>query len=157
LRRRRRVGSTVSGWRWARSVAAVVVVARRTPVDPSRPTRSLPASTTSTSLTPRSASSLLLLLLLSLLLLLPSGDGARRNVQPSIDVGRDGLDLSPELLLDPVEVESIFVGEEVDGDTEVTESTGSTYSVEVGLGGFGEVEVDDDVDGLDIDTSCQEI
>jgi hypothetical protein len=157
LRRRRRVGSTVSGWRWARSVAAVVVVARRTPVDPSGPTRSLPASTTSTSLTPRSASSLLLLLLLSLLLLLPSGDGARRNVQPSIDVGRDGLDLSPELLLDPVEVESIFVGEEVDGDTEVTESTGSTYSVEVGLGGFGEVEVDDDVDGLDIDTSCQEI
>ena len=29
--------------------------------------------------------------------------------------------------------------------------------MEIGLGHLGEVEVDDDIDGLDVDTSCEEI
>ena len=35
---------------------------------------------------------------------------------------RDRLDLSPKLLLDPVESEPVVVGNEVDGNTEVTKS-----------------------------------
>lgn len=39
----------------------------------------------------------------------------------------------------------------------MTESSGSADSVQVGLGHLWEVEVDDNVDGLDVDTSGEEI
>ena len=45
--------------------------------------------------------------------------------------------------------------DEVDCQAEVTKATRSAYSVKVRLGGFGEVEVDDYIDCLDIDTSGQ--
>jgi hypothetical protein len=132
----------------------------------------------------------LLLLLLPLLLLLSLlhqrltslvHDGRRGDVKSGVDDRGHGLDLGAELLLDSVEVESVLVGEEVDGESEVTESTGSSDSMQVGLGGLGEVlrgeskedrsvrgpkrraqeaathEVDDNVDGLDIDTSSEEV
>ena len=41
--------------------------------------------------------------------------------------------------------------------TQVSESSRSTDPVQVGLGHLGEVEVDDDVDGLDVDASCEEV
>ena len=46
---------------------------------------------------------------------------------------------------------------EVDGEAEVPESTRAAYSVEVGLGGLGEIKVDDDIDCLDVDSSRQEV
>ena len=46
---------------------------------------------------------------------------------------------------------------EVDCEAEVSESTRAAYSVEVGLGGLGEIKVDDDVDCLDVDTSRQKV
>ena len=66
-------------------------------------------------------------------------DGGRGDVESCVDGGRDGLDLCSELLLDSVEVEPVLVREQVDGDTEVTESTRSSDSVEVRLGSLGEV------------------
>lgn len=39
----------------------------------------------------------------------------------------------------------------------MTEASGSADSVQVGLGHLREVEVDDNVDGLDVDTSGEEI
>ena len=39
----------------------------------------------------------------------------------------------------------------------LTKSSGSTNSVEIGLGHAGEVEVDDDIDGLNVDTASEEI
>ena len=87
---------------------------------------------------------------------------------------RDRLDLSPKLLLDPVESEPVVVGNEVDGNTEVTKSatfqlelkvihchlispSTAANPVQVGLSHLGEVEVDDDVDSLNVDTSGEEI
>ena len=39
----------------------------------------------------------------------------------------------------------------------MTESSRSSDSVQVGFGHLGEVEVDDDVDGLDVDTSGEQV
>jgi len=41
--------------------------------------------------------------------------------------------------------------------TQVTESSRSSDPVQVGLSHLGEVEVDDDVDGLDVDTSGEQV
>lgn len=83
--------------------------------------------------------------------------GVGSDVQSSVDRGGDGLDLGTEFLFNTVEVESIFVRYQVDGESEVTVSSGTTDPVEVRLGVLGEVEIDDDVDCLDIDTSSEEI
>ena len=53
--------------------------------------------------------------------------------------------------------ESVLVGDEVDGHAQVAESSRPTDPVQVGLRHFGKVKVDDDVDGLDVDTPGEEI
>ena len=69
----------------------------------------------------------------------------------------DGLDLCSQLLLNSVESKSVVVGDQVDGHSQVTEPSATTDSVQVGLGHLGEVEVDDDVDGLDVDAPGEEV
>jgi len=79
------------------------------------------------------------------------------HVQRFVDVPRDWLDLSSQLLLDSVESESVIVGNQVDGDSKVAKSSTTANPVQVGLSHLGEVKVDDDVDGLDVDTPGEEI
>ena len=55
----------------------------------------------------------------------------RGDVEPLVNVARNGLDLGAKLLLDAVEVEAVLVRDEVDGETEVTKATGSTDTVEI--------------------------
>ena len=69
----------------------------------------------------------------------------------------DGADLRAELVLDPVQGEAVVVRDEVEGDAEVAEAAGPTDAVEVGLRHLGEVEVDDDIDCLDVDTAGEEV
>ena len=92
--------------------------------------------------------------------------GTRRNhvsvtsgsdIKCTIDVLGDGGNLRPKLLLDTVEVEAIFVRHQVYGETQVSEPTGATNTVEVRFRVLGEIKVDDDVDGLDIDTTSEEV
>jgi len=90
--------------------------------------------------------------LLLLLLLVELG-----HVERLVNVPRDGFDLGPKFLLDPVERKPVIVGDQVDGNTQVAKSSTTANPVEVGLGHLGEVEVDDDVDRLDVDTSGEEI
>ena len=63
------------------------------------------------------------------------------------------LDLGTELLLNLIQVEPVFIGDEVDGETKVSESTGTTNTMKVSFRVLGEIEVDDNVDGLDVDTT----
>ena len=49
------------------------------------------------------------------------------------------------------------MSDKVDCETEVSESSRATDSVEVGLGGFGEIKVDDNIDSLDVYPPGQEI
>ena len=98
-----------------------------------------------------------LLLLLLLLLLFSVVDSTRRNVETLVDLLRDRRDLGSELLLNAIEVEAILVRDEVDGETQVSETAGTTYAVEVRFRVLREVEVDDDVNGLNIYTTGEEV
>lgn len=80
-----------------------------------------------------------------------------RHVQCRVDHLRDRLYLRAELLLDAVQGEPILVRDQVDRDTEVTETSRATDAVKVGLRHAREVEINDDVDRLHVDTSCKEI
>ena len=51
----------------------------------------------------------------------------------------------------------VIIGDEVDGHTQVTITTWSADPVKVGFGVLGEIEVDDHVDSLDVNTSCEQI
>ena len=67
------------------------------------------------------------------------------------------LDLGTELLLNLIQVEPVFIGDEVDGETKVSESTGTTNTMKVSFRVLGEIKVDHHVDGLDIDTAREEV
>jgi len=79
------------------------------------------------------------------------------NVECTIDMLRDGGNLRPKLLLDTVEVKTIFVRHQVDGETQMSEPTGTTNTVEIRFGVLGEIEVDDNIDRLNIDTTSKEV
>lgn len=79
------------------------------------------------------------------------------DVEALVDVPGDGLDLGAQLRLDPVKRESVIIGDQVDGHSKVTISAASSDPVKVGLGHLWEVEVDDHVDGLDVDTTSEEV
>jgi len=102
---------------------------------------------------------LLLLLLFWLLRLLKSlwpyrlVDNAWCDVQTVVDVLRDWLDLSSQLLFNPVEIETVLVGDKVNGETQMPKASGSTNSVKIGLRVLGEIKVDDDIDSLNVDTT----
>lgn len=67
------------------------------------------------------------------------------------------LDLRAELLFDSVEVEPIFPIDQVNSQTQMSKTTRTTDTMQVCLSVLREVEVDDNVDGLNIYTTRQEI
>ena len=79
------------------------------------------------------------------------------RVEIFVDVLRDGLDRCVQFILDFEHVMLVILSDEIDGNTEMTEPARTTNPVEVGVGGAREVEVDDHVDGQDIDSSGEEI
>ena len=83
--------------------------------------------------------------------------GVRRHVKRTIDSVRNGLNLRPQLLLNPVQVKPVLVCDKVDSKTKVSETPATADAVKVRLRILGEVEVDDDVDGLDIDTTGKKV
>ena len=79
------------------------------------------------------------------------------NVETLVDDLWHRFDLRLQFLLHAKEVVAVVVGDEVDGEPEVTETAGAADAMEIGLGGLGEVKVDDDVHRLDVDTSRQQV
>ena len=79
------------------------------------------------------------------------------SVQVLIDVLGNWLNLRAQLVLNLEHVVLVVFGNKIDGETEVAESSGTSNSVEVGIRGAGEVEVDNDVHGLDVDASREEV
>jgi len=65
--------------------------------------------------------------------------------------------LSIQLRLDVEEILLIRVSDEVDGETKMSETTRSTYSMQVGLCISWEVKVDDNVNREDINTSGKNV
>ena len=92
--------------------------------------------------------------------------GSRRNhvgvasggdIKCTIDVLRDGSNLRPKLLLDTVEVKTIFIRHQVDGKAQMSEPTGTTDTVKISFRVLGEIKVDDNIDGLNINTTGKEV
>ena len=90
-------------------------------------------------------------------------DGARDalwilvDVETLVDCRRDGLDFGAEVSFDVVQVESIVPIDQVDGKTKMSISAGTTDAVQICLGVLREVKIDDDIDGLDIDTAREKV
>ena len=56
-----------------------------------------------------------------------------------------------------VEVEAVIECDQIDGQAKMSESPRPADSVQVRLSGLGEVEVDDDIHALYVDTSGEEV
>lgn len=81
----------------------------------------------------------------------------RRDIQSFVNGLRNRLYLRSKLLLNAIQVESVFVCDKIDCETQVSKATRSSNSVEVCFGVFGEVEIDDDVHGLDINAPREQV
>merc|ERR1719509_406507 len=79
------------------------------------------------------------------------------HVERFVDDLGDGSDLCPQLLLNPVQGETIVVGYQIDGNSQVTESAGSSNSVQIRLRHLWKVEVDDNVDSLDVNSPREKV
>ena len=80
-----------------------------------------------------------------------------RDVQFRVDLRRNRLDGGIKFLFNTEDVVTIVIGNKVDSQTKVTETTRAANTVKIGFSGLGEIEVDDDVDGLDVDTTSDKI
>ncbi len=69
----------------------------------------------------------------------------------------NGLDLCVELLLDSVECETVLVSDEIDGDSQMSESPRSPDPVQVSLCVAREIEIDHHIHCLNVNPSCQKI
>ena len=79
------------------------------------------------------------------------------RVEVLVDVLRDGLNLSVQVVLDIKHIALVVLGDEVDGQTEVTKAARATNPVKVGVRLAWEVKIDDNVDRNDIDTTCKNV
>lgn len=79
------------------------------------------------------------------------------NVQRFVNDLRNWLDFSAELLFNSVEREPVVVGDQVDGDTKVAETSRSSDPVKVGLRHLWKVKVYYHVHSLYINTSSEKI
>lgn len=78
-------------------------------------------------------------------------------VEGFVDVLRDRVDRAIQFGLDPEHVSLVGFRDEVDRDTQMPEATSTTHTMEIGLCGLREIEIDHDVHRLDVDTSSHEI
>lgn len=76
-----------------------------------------------------------------------------RAVQRLVDLRRDRLNLRLKFLLNLVQVEAVVVRDEVDCNAEVAKAARAADTVKVRLRVPREVEVDDNVDRLDVNTT----
>ena len=79
------------------------------------------------------------------------------SVEILIDILRNWLDLSLQVILDIEHVVLVIFTDEVDRDTQVAESSGTTNPMEIGVRLAREVKVDNNVDGDDVDTTGKDI
>jgi|JI6StandDraft_1071083.scaffolds.fasta_scaffold96405_1 hypothetical protein len=75
----------------------------------------------------------------------------RSAIERLIYVGRHGVDLGIQFLLDFDHGLLVSFSDEVDGQSDLSEPARPADPVEVDAAFGGEIEVDDDVDSLDVD------
>ena len=60
-------------------------------------------------------------------------------------------------MLNAIQIKPVLIRNKVNCKTQMTKPTRPANAMEICLGILGEIEVDDDVDGLDIDTASEEV
>ena len=80
-----------------------------------------------------------------------------KSVEALVNILGDALDLGVQLIFYLKQVLLVILSHEVDAHTEMTESTRSSNSVQIGLSILGEIEVDNNVHGLDVNSSGEDI
>lgn len=65
--------------------------------------------------------------------------------------------LGTQFLFDAVQVEPVFVCDEIDSQPQMAEAPRAANSMKVRLCVLWEIKVDDDINGLDIDTASEKI
>lgn len=79
------------------------------------------------------------------------------SVELLVDGLWNGCNLGTELLLDSVEVEAIIPINQVDGQSQMSETSRSTDAMEISLRILGKIEIDDHVHSLNVDTASKKI
>jgi len=72
------------------------------------------------------------------------------DIQSLVNALRNWLDFCIQFLFYPIKIEAIVVSEEIDGQAQMPITSGSTYSVQVGLRVLWKIEVDHNIDRRDI-------
>lgn len=80
-----------------------------------------------------------------------------RHVQTLVNVSWNWLNLGSQFLFNSVQSKPVIIGDQVDRDSKVAESSTTTNPMKVSFCHFWEVEINDDVDCLDIDTTGEKI
>jgi len=90
-------------------------------------------------------------------------DGARNRLGVFVDVETlvnilgDSLDLRAKVALDVVEVEAVVPVDEVDSQSKMAIAARATDTMKIGLSILREVEIDNDVHSLNVDTTGEEV
>lgn len=80
-----------------------------------------------------------------------------RHIERGIDHLGYGLDLCTQLLLDAVELVTILVRDQVDGDTQMAKTSGAADAMQISLCHAREVEVDHYIDGLHVYSAREQV
>ena len=79
------------------------------------------------------------------------------SIEVLVNVLRNRLDLGVQVVLNIEHVALVVLRDEIDRQTKVTEAARTTNPVQIGVRLAWEVEVDNDVDGDDVDTASEHI
>lgn len=79
------------------------------------------------------------------------------NVKLLVNGLGNGPDFGSELLFNSVEIEAVLVSDHVNGETQMSVTTGTTNTMQIGFSILREIKIDDDIDGLDVDTTGEQV
>jgi len=79
------------------------------------------------------------------------------HIQRFVNDFRNGRDLRAQLILNLVQISAIIHGDEIDGNTEMAETSGAADTMQVSFSHFWEIEVDHHIDGLNVDAASEEV
>lgn len=79
------------------------------------------------------------------------------NIKAAINDRRNRADLGAQFLLHTPQACSVLLGDKVHRQTQMSETSRTTNTVQVGFTVLGKVKVNDNIHRLNIDTSCEKV
>lgn len=79
------------------------------------------------------------------------------DIETTVNLGRDGTDLRSQILLNHPQRMAIIICDQIHRQSQVTETSRPSNTVQVCFGILGEIKVDDDVHTLNVNTAREEV